>query len=209
MRNGASVRALAAAGLAALALNAGCGDGVRSAGEMSVPLITRPTEVSAIDPFVATGGRPASSIVVFVEPVTDERTDNAKVGQNLEEEKPVSVKWSGTSPADFVRAAFERGVQEMGLRVTTSKSEATHVLNARLIQFNTTERNTYVADVRTVVSIAHPAGSALWEGPATAQATRFGRSLSAENYQEVFTDATQRMVATALNAPGAREALGK
>ncbi len=200
-------------GLAAvlgLVLLNGCGDGVRSAGEMSVPLITRPTEISVVDPLVLPGGRSASSIVVHVEPVTDERTDAAKVGENLEEEKPVAIKWGGTSPADFVRAAIERGVQEMGVRVSTSKTDATHIVRARLVRFYTAETNTYQADVRTVVAIARPGSSTpLWEGPATGQAKRFGRSLSAENYQEVFTDATQRMVAEALNAPGAREALAK
>jgi len=202
------VRVFAAAATVCAVVPAGCSD--RSKGVFSVPLITRATEPSAVEPLMVPGGGSVGSIEVYVEPVRDERTDSGCVGENLEEERPVVITWSGTTPADFVRAAIERGTLRMGVHVTPDPAGATHVVRARLMQFFTIERSTYVAEVSAVVSISKPGSSTpLWEGPATGRAERFGLSLNAEHYQEVLTDATQRMVAAALNSPGVREALVK
>lgn len=197
-----SFRWMGAALLLAGVLQAACS----SAGELRVPLVMRETEGARVAA-LSGGESPLGSIKVFVDARPDERPDSLTIGQNLEDENPVPVYWQTTAPTEFVRAALERELGYLGVQVSGSAAEATRLITFRLTRFYVTERQSYEADVGAVITVASASGQTLWEAPMRAQAKRFGRSLSRENYQEVLSDATVRMVAAFLNNDAARKAL--
>ena len=197
-------RRVAFAALVALLL-AGAGGCGKNASSVTVPMKFRPTSQMNMNTFA--GDLPEST--VFVAPVTDARDRQDQVGENLEDEKPVPVFASGTEPTEFVRGVMTSLLTRAGLQVGQDQGQADRALLTDLHHFWTQETNTYEAEVRATVTVQDQGGRQLWKGTVNGTAERFGRSLKAENYQEVFSDATLEMVEGLLNNPGFRAALGK
>ena len=185
-----------------LACAGGCG---KKASSVTVPMKFRPTSQMNMNAFA--GDLPEST--VFVGQVTDARDRQEQVGENLEEENPVPVFASGTEPTEFVRGVMTSLLTRAGLQVGQDEGQADRVLLTDLHHFWTQETNTYEAEVRATVTVQDRGGRQLWKGTVNGTAERFGRSLKAENYQEVFSDAALKMVEGLLNNAGFRAALGK
>jgi hypothetical protein len=194
--------AFLALGAVLLAGAGGCG---KKASSVTVPLTFRPTSQMNMNTFA--GDLPEST--VFVGQVTDARERQDQVGENLEEKNPVPVFASGTEPTEFVRGVMNSLLTRAGLQLGQDQGQAERVLLTDLHHFWTQETNTYEAEVRATVTVQDRGGRQLWKGTVNGTAERFGRSLKAENYQEVFSDATLKMVEGLLNNPGFRAALGK
>ena len=171
-----------------LALYAGgCGPKPSS---VNVPMKYRPTSQLNMNTFA--GDLPEVSI--HVGPVTDARDNRDQVGENLEEKKPVPVYATGVEPTQFVHDVMRDLLSKTGINVTEDRAAADRVLLADLHRFWTQETNTYESEVRATVTVQDRNGTQLWKGIVNGTAERFGRSLKAENYQEVFSDAMIELV---------------
>ena len=196
------VNASALAALCLLVAGAG-GCGHRPA-SYTVPLKYRPTSQLKMGAFA--GEIPDTK--VFVGPVTDNRPDKEHVGENVEEKTPVAIV-TADDPTQFVHDQLGQLLSKAGLQVAADASQGERVLQTELHTFWTKETNTYESEIRATFVVQDRNGRQLWKGTINGTAERFGRSLKAENYQEVFSDGLVDLVQNLLSNPGFRAALGK
>lgn len=191
------VPALALFALCAL----GCGN---KSSSLSVPLKFRPTSQLNMSGFA--GDLPDTK--VHVGPVNDVRDNKDQIGENVEEStpKPIYVG-GGAEPGQWVQQYMGELLTKAGLQVTDNRGEADRVLLTDLHHFWTRETNTYESEIRATIIVQEKGGRQLWKGTINGTAERFGKSLSAENYQEVYSDALVNMMQNLLNNPGFRNSL--
>jgi hypothetical protein len=174
--------------------------------DATIPLVFRPDRQAHADyrPL-----RPSPSLRLSLAPVADERADKKAIGENTEvEKKPARpVYGSGPSPAEFVGSILSRELVGAGLTPVPESAQSNRVLAVRLTHFYTTESNRYNTDVRATAEVRDGSGHVLWTGQSAGQSSRFGRSLSAENYNQGFSDATLQMIGGLLNDEDFRKAV--
>lgn len=180
--------------------SAGC---AKKPASVTVPLKFRPTSQMNMNAFA--GDLPEANIEVA--PVNDAREEKNRIGENQEDKTPVPVLAGGTEPAQFVQDTLRSLLSRAGLKVADDDAAAGKVVMADLNHFWTLETNTYEAEVRATITVQDPGGGQVWKGTVNGTAERFGRSLKAENYQEVFSDAMVNLVEGLLNNEGFRAAL--
>jgi hypothetical protein len=189
--------------LAALALLSpvGCGG---AATQASVPLTWWPTSQMNLN--AVAGDLPTAA--VYVGEVTDRRRDPGPlVGENLEEEgKPVPV-YAETDPVVFLRDATRLLFERSGLQVVDDAGAAERIVAIDLETFWTQETDNYDSQVRATFHVSDRSGKELWKGTVNGAARTWGRSLKAENYQQVFSDGTVKMIEGLLSNAGFRGAL--
>ena len=74
-------------------------------------------------------------------------------------------------------------------------------------KFFVREESTYKSTVEIHLKVIDQDGKTLWNGLASGEATRFGRSYQAENYYEVLSDAVVNTVSSMLQAADFRKAM--
>ena len=184
--------------LAVVALLAAC----ERPKELRVPLDYRPTDRLAL-----AGLRVAPGTRVAVR-VTDHRTDAASIGSNTEDTaKPVPIYASSPPPDAFVQDGVARELTNAGVAVEPEAKSATKILKLDLQRFWVDETNTYHSTILAGADLTDTGGKSLWRGQVSGNNQKFGRSLSAENYQETFSDAVVDMVQNLLRNPTFVEAL--
>jgi hypothetical protein len=170
--------------------------------ELRVPLDYRPTDRLAL-----TGLRVAPGTHVAVR-VLDQRTDATAIGSNTEDtSKPVPIYAASPPPDVFVQDAVSRELTNAGIPVEQDPKVATKILKLGLKRFWTDETNTYHTTILADADLTDSAGKSLWRGQVSGNNQKFGRSLSAENYQETLSDAVVDMVQNLLRNPTFVEAL--
>ena len=190
--------------LAAVCLFFAGATGCKRPASVNVPLQNRPTSQLKMGAFA--GEIPETK--VHVAAVTDSRPDKAAVGENAEEKKPVPVL-TNDDPATFVHDRLVDLLTKAGLQVVPAAGEADRVLKTDLHTFWTRETDTYESEIRVTITAQDRTGKQVWKGTVNGTAERFGRSLKAENYQEVFSDGMIDLVQQLLSNAGFRQALGQ
>ena len=139
----------------------------------------------------------APAVHLFVAPIDDARDDLSRIGVNVEH-APIPVVSADVSPAEFLRHAVERELADAGLALVVREDAANFVLRVRLIRFFVEEGNTYHGEVRAAFELHDASGVVLYGAAVSGEARQWGRSLSEENYREVFTraslDATKNLL---------------
>src|SRR5262249_18965300 len=80
----------------------------------------------------------------------------------------------------------------------------------RLVASTKAVGSTYNVEIQVAFTLSDAKGRTLWEGAAKGDATRYGHARSAENANEVLSDAIKEAYANAFNDPGLQSAwLGK
>ncbi len=152
--------------------------------ELRVPLDYRPTDTLQV-----TGVSLPPDLRLAVTAV-DARTDTSAIGRNTEHEsEPVPIYTAQRTPDDFLRDAASRAFASAGITVVPDRSQANKTLQLTLKRFWADETNTYRSTILAEAELKDASGARLWQGQATGTNQRFGRSLKAENYDEVFSDA--------------------
>ena len=169
--------------------------------ELRVPLDYRPT-----DRIEVTGLNVPPTVRLAVT-VVDNRTDKSSIGQNSEGSPPVPIYPNEPSPDVFVRDAIAHEFANAGIPIETDAHRASKVLTLRLERLWAEETNTYKSSIATDAQLIDSSGRRLWQGKVTGGSERFGRSLSAENYQETLSDAVVNLVDNLLRNPGFVDAL--
>jgi Uncharacterized lipoprotein len=164
-----------------------------------VPLQWRPTSELQL------GARTMSGASIRFETFQDVRDNKAAIGENLEEEdKPKPVTTSEDVGA-FVSRHMRELFDQAGLKTTEGDADVT--IRGEVKQFFVRETNTYRSELAVHITVVGRSGKTLWNGVATGDAARFGRSYKLENYQETLSDAIVNTVSSMLQSTEFQTAL--
>lgn len=158
---------------------------------------TEPEEVLEKRGVLSAGGPPLEILLV-----TEGRTERENlVGRNIEKGANIPVL-SRTPVAPWVTQVLAQSFREWG---TPSTSGADLVVEPELVKLFVIEENTYKAEVTMKFRLRRRDGPEIWAGVVGGAASRFGRSLKEENYQEVLSDALLSCISKFWADPGFRQ----
>jgi hypothetical protein len=188
MRSGISVV------LIAMALSAQVSAGLLQ----QVPLHWKPTSDLQLGTMQMT-----QSSIQF-ETFQDARENKQTIGENQEDEKPKPVTTTDDVGA-FVGTHMRELFQRAGVKVVDSGGDV--IIKGEVRQFFVRETGTYKSEVGVKLTVVGRDGRTLWNGLASGEATRFGRSYKVENYYEVLSDAVVNTVSSMLDSAQFQAAL--
>jgi hypothetical protein len=192
--------ALVAAFTATLGIFTGCSMGPK--GPLTVPLEYRPNKSEPLS-----GSINATDVKVFLEPIADRRQDKEAIGKNNEGSTPVPVYGAGKTPPEFFHDVMEQELKNFGIDFVEAAEAADRVITIELTRFFTDEGGTYKGEVRATASVKDKAGRPMWKGQVAGDGENYGRSLSRENYQQTFSDATRNAIRSLVTNSGFQQAL--
>ena len=163
-----------------------------------IPLEWRPTSALQL------GTTQMTVSTVTIAPFTDGRDNKELIGENREDATPKPVTTTDDVGA-FVSTNIRELFNQAGLKTVDSNAEV--IIKGEVKQFFVREESTYKSTVVIHLTVIDQAGKTLWNGLASGEATRFGRSYKAENYYEVLSDAVVNTVSSMLQAAEFRNAL--
>ena len=163
-----------------------------------IPLEWRPTSDLRL------GTVQMTAATVTIAPFIDARDNKETVGENREDDIPKPV-----STTDDVGAFVSTHVRELfdQAGVHTVDSGGAFTLKGEVKKFFVREEATYKSTVEIHITIIDQEGKTLWNGIASGDAKRFGRSYKAENYYEVLSDALVNTVSSLLQAADIQKAM--
>jgi Uncharacterized lipoprotein len=156
-----------------------------------IPLQWRPTS----DLRLGTAQMTASTVTVAT--FTDARDNKEAIGENREGDEPKPVTTSDDVGA-FVSTHIRQLFDQAGIKTVDSNGAVT--IHGEVKKFFVREAETYKSEVAVHLTVIDQDGKTLWNGLASGEATRFGRSYRAENYYEVLSDAVVNTVSSMLQA---------
>jgi hypothetical protein len=163
-----------------------------------IPLQWRPTSTLKL----GTAQMTTSSVTIAL--FTDGRDNKPLIGENREEDKPKAVTTTD-DVSSFVSTHIRQLFNEAGVKTVDSNGEV--MISGEVKKFFVREESTYKSTVELHLTVTDQAGKILWNGLASGEATRFGRSYEAENYYEVLSDAVVNTVSSMLQAPEFQKAM--
>lgn len=135
---------------------------------------------------------------LYLAPVEDARDDRTRLGELTGGSPPVPILGSGMPPAIFVGQVFATELAEAGIVLVDREDAANRVLRLRLVRFFTEEHNMYHAEVRAIAEVLDADQKVIAAITAAGSWRLFGRSLSLDDYCEVFGQATMEMASNVL-----------
>lgn len=184
----------------------------RPAGATLPPQPGRKTELRVRLQFVPTdteevlekrGVVPAGGPPFEILPAVDGRADaHNLIGENRESPTVVPVR-TVDDVAAWVTKTLADTFRGWG---TSSAAGAALVLETEIVKLFVTEEHTYVAEATLRFKLRARDGGEIWSGTVGGVATRFGRSLKADNYNEVLSDALFAGYSKLWTDPGFRRA---
>jgi len=155
------------------------------------------------------GAQPISAAMrVWINPVIDRHPEGTQIGVSEEEDNaPVYFGANGLPPADFVRSALVPVLAAYAVPVAPDVNTHTHVLQLEMTRFWTLEESTYQATIGGSVALADRGGNVLWRGEIVGNGKRWGRTFTAINYQQAFSDAALDLGTKLALDPGFRAAM--
>lgn len=173
----------------------------------NIPLSYTPTTSVAEASAVPTSAMREVAVAIEVE--DDRAVDEPVIGTRTnDDDQRVELRATG-DVTDFVQASLIRQAQEWTFK-TAEGDEADAVLAVRLTQFAVEETNqavgaTYEARVTLELALRR-GGEEKWSEVVSGDATRYGKKFSAENANEVLSDALAEALSLGLNHSGLRKA---
>lgn len=150
------------------------------------------------------GTAPMAVTAVRVATFTDGRDNKELIGENTEDKDPKPVTTSDDVGA-FVSTHIRELLNQAGIKTVDSNEGAT--IQGEVKKFFVREGDTYKSEVAIHLTVIDQNGKTLWNGLASGDATRFGRSYKAENYFEVLSDAVVNTVSSMLQAADFQKAI--
>lgn len=137
--------------------------------------------------------------------------DAAVIGETTDDDDRVwPVRAANLVP--YINEVLTKTAGEWGIRTDI---DAPLRLAGKLMRFKVSESNkavgsTYNADVQVGFALKNARGQLLWQGTSAGDATRYGRARSADNMNEVLSDALKEAYAGLFNDSGLQSAwMGK
>jgi hypothetical protein len=169
----------------------------------NIELDWRPTSKTVVG-----GGKPAlAGMTIQLGKFGDARANRSLIGENREEadEGTVLPVSTVTDVPAWVTQHLKEVLQRNG--VTVVESGAAVVLDGDVQRFFVEETNNYRADIVLHLRVRDAGGAVLWETNLSANAARFGRSYTKENYCEALSDSLVSLAHALLNHGQLRAAL--
>jgi len=141
----------------------------------------------------------APGLRLYLEAVEDARDDRTRLGELTGGATPIPVLGSGMPPPVFVGQVFAKEIAASGIVLIDHEEGANRAIRMRLVRFFTEEHNMYHAEVRATVEVLDPSKQVLATVLAMGSSRVFGRSLSVEDFREVFGEATLDMASNVLD----------
>jgi hypothetical protein len=163
-----------------------------------IPLQWRPTSTLQL------GTSQMTASTVTIAPFTDSRDNKEFIGENREDDTPRPVSTTD-DVGTFVSKNIRRLFDQAGLKTVDSNGEV--IMKGEVKKFFVREESTYKSTVEIHLTVIDQSGKTLWNGLASGEATRFGRSYQAENYYEVLSDAVVNTVSSMLQAADFQKAM--
>jgi hypothetical protein len=163
-----------------------------------VPLQWKPTSALQL------GAAQMPQTPIQFEMFQDAREDKVAIGENDEDAQPKPVT-TGDDVGAFVSTHMRELFQHAGLKTVDSEGAVT--IKGEVRQFFVRETNTYQSQVAVRVTVMSRDGRTLWNGLASGDASRFGRSYKLENYYEGLSDAIVNTVSSMLQSTQFQAAL--
>jgi hypothetical protein len=163
-----------------------------------VPLQWKPTSDLQL------GRLAMSQMPIQFETFQDARDNKAAIGENLEDDQPKPVTTSddvGAFVSSHMRGLFDHA----GLKTVDSNGAV--IIKGEVKAFYVRETSTYKSEVAVHLTVVDRDGKTLWNGLASGDATRVGRSYKLENYYETLSDAIVNTVSSMLQSPQFQSAL--
>lgn len=169
--------------------------------ELHVSLAFVPTDAEEVleKRGVVPDGGPPFEILPAVDVRQGRRDD---IGENRENRAPVRI-WSSTNVAAWITMTLTDTFRDWG---TPSVAGSPLVLKPEIVKLFVIEEHTYQAEAVLKFTLRRRDGTEIWSGVAGGSASRFGRSLKADNYREVISDALFSCYSKLWVDPGFREA---
>lgn len=173
----------------------------------NIPLSYTPTTSVAEASAVPTSAMRDVAAAIVVE--DDRAVDEAVIGTRTNDDDQRIELLATGDVSEFVQSALIRQAREWTFK-TAEGDEADVVLAVRLTQFAVEETNQAVGatyEARVTLDLAlRRGGEEKWSEVVSGDATRYGKKFSAENANEVLSDALAEAFALALNHSGLRKA---
>jgi hypothetical protein len=163
-----------------------------------IPLQWRPTSALRLGTIQMTAS------TVTIASFTDGRDNKELIGENREDATPKPVT-TADEVGTFVSKNIGRLFDQAGVKTVDTNGDVT--IQGEVKKFFVREESTYASEVEIRVTVIDQTGKTLWNGLASGEATRFGRSYRAENYYEVLSDAVVNTVSSMLQAADFQKAL--
>lgn len=187
--------AVAAFGLAAGGCNEnkdGGSGGSAVTSSIDVPLVYKPRDTDPTPMVRLAGGAKAT---VAVAAAVDKRDDVKLIGKNTESSSERPVIGTGGSVAELVTKVVRQQAKSAGLTVPDDASAAGGFTLATEVQtFEVIESGTYKGTVAVNFKLTDSAGKPVYDRAFSGDAGNYGKSKSAENYQETYSDSLKKAV---------------
>ena len=164
----------------------------------NIPLQWRPTSSLQL------GTAQMTASLVTVATFTDVRDNREAIGENREDDNPKPVTTADDVGA-FVSMHVRQLLDQAGIKTVDSNGGV--IIRGEMKRFFVREETTYKSEVAIHLTVIDQDGKTLWNGLASGEATRFGRSYKAENYYEVLSDAVVNTVSSMLQAADFQKAI--
>ena len=163
-----------------------------------VPLQWKPTSELRL------GATQMPQTPIQFETFQDVRDDKQAIGENLEDSKSKPVTTNDDVGA-FVGSHMRGLFDQAGLKTVDSNGAV--LIKGEVKGFYVRETSTYKSEIAVHLTVVDRDGKTLWNGLATGEATRFGRSYKVENYYEGLSDALVNTVSSMLQSAQFQSAL--
>ncbi|MBM4342141.1 MAG: hypothetical protein FJ100_02045 [Deltaproteobacteria bacterium] len=185
---------------AVLAVSA-CGGADRADQPRELRLTWRPTD----DLNVVGPGAYGAAAPVRVDLFIDRRANQATIGEDARGRPARPLSTPDLVPA-FVSHGLAQVLPQSGVPVVEGASN--RVLRGAVQNFFVREDNTYNGEVAVHAQLQDGSGTVLYDSVVVGRSKRWGRSASAENYAETYSNAVVEIAKHLLADPRFRAALG-
>jgi hypothetical protein len=123
--------------------------------------------------------------------LTDDRSDPADIGESSDDDDKLWPVHATNDVTAWAHDALQKTLTEWDVKLADNAPLilAVKLTGLKLEESNKAVGSTFHAEVKLAASLKNAKGAVLWDGTAFGDATRYGKSRSEENANEVFSDA--------------------
>jgi hypothetical protein len=148
---------------------------------------------------------------IFFGEFNDERPDPRQIGENLEDKakRVIIATDDPKASAQFIKAALTNEFRKKGFRLVDQAGQADKIVCGSLLKFWTVETSRYNTETQVKMEVRDPVRGVTFSRLVSGSGKNFGRSLSAINYSESFSDALVMIMETLFQDQDFFRALGE
>jgi len=123
--------------------------------------------------------------------LTDDRSDRADIGESSDDDDKLWPVHATNDVTAWAHGGLEKTLTGWDIKLADNAplTLAVKLTALKLEESNKAVGSTFHAEVKLAASLKNAKGAVLWDGTAFGDATRYGKSRSEENANEVFSDA--------------------